>query len=84
LGDFNAAPSALDIGAFNETPSSGWYSVALNATGRNSLNKFGLTQFRLRFSPDDNNNHLADSMMFLSGNAPLANRPILVIQYYMP
>ncbi len=84
LGDFNAAASAARVGAFNKTPSAGWYSVALNSAGLSNINKSGPTQLRLYFSLDDNNNHLSDLMNFFSGSAPAANRPALVITYYVP
>ncbi len=81
LGDFNAAASAVRVGIFSKIPSAGWYTVNLNAAGRANINKAGTTQFRLYFSLDDNNNHLANLMRFFSGNAPFANRPVLVITY---
>ncbi|MGC1376671.1 MAG: hypothetical protein WA821_10620, partial [Anaerolineales bacterium] len=84
LGDFNAAASALKVGAFDKTPpASGWYSAALNPAGRSNINKTGLTQFRLYFALDDNNNHIADFMKFLSGDS-LSNKPVLVITYTIP
>ena len=55
----------------------GWYSAILNSLG-------GTTQFRLRFTLDDNNDHAADYMKFFSGNAAAINRPMLVIEYYVP
>jgi hypothetical protein len=57
--------------------------VTLNAAGLTNVNKTGLTQFRLYFSLDDNNNHVADFMQFFSGNAPIASRPVLSV-IYMP
>ena len=69
------------VGIFSKIPSAGWYTVNLNAAGRANINKAGTTQFRLYFSLDDNNNHLANLMRFFSGNAPFANRPVLVITY---
>jgi hypothetical protein len=84
LADFNAAASAVKVGAFDKTPPAlGWYSAALNAAGRSNINKAGLTQFRLYFALDDNNNHIADFMKFLSGNS-LSNKPVLVITYVVP
>jgi hypothetical protein len=44
----------------------------------------GLTQIRLRFKLDDNNNALANYLSLYSGNALAANRPQLVITYYVP
>lgn len=84
LTDFNASASGVKVGAFSKTPTGGWYRVSLNASGRNQINKINLTQFRLYFSKDDNNDLGADYMKFLSGNAPVANRPILVVLYYVP
>lgn len=84
LADFNAAVSSAKVGTFNKTPTSGWYRVSLTANGRNNINKTNLTQFRLYFAKDDNNDMGADYMKFLSGNAPVANRPVLVVTYYLP
>ena len=74
-------------------PSTGWYTVNLPVTGTTSvlpyINKLttlsGVTQFRLRFKLDDNNDAVANFISFYSGNAvTAANRPQLAIQYYVP
>jgi subtilisin-like proprotein convertase family protein len=83
LTDFNAAATTLKVGAFNKTPVGGWYTDTLNAAGLTKINKLGLTQLRLYFATDDNNNHLADYMKFFSGNNA-ANKPVLVITYVIP
>ena len=44
----------------------------------------GLTQIRLRFKLDDNNDAINNYLSLYSGNAPLAYRPQLVIEYYVP
>jgi hypothetical protein len=44
----------------------------------------GITQFRLRFQLDDDNDAVADFLRFYSGNSIAANRPVLVIEYYVP
>ncbi|MBI3153480.1 MAG: hypothetical protein HYZ21_15210, partial [Chloroflexi bacterium] len=44
----------------------------------------GLTQIRLRFKLDDNNNAIANYLSLFSGNAPLASRPQLIIEYHLP
>jgi hypothetical protein len=80
--DFNAVPSRAQVGVFNKTPVSGWYHAVLNANGLSNINKTSLTQFRLYFSKDDNNNRLANFMRFFTGNALAANRPQLIVQYY--
>jgi hypothetical protein len=42
----------------------------------------GVTQFRLRFTLDDNNNNRADYMTYYSGNGTITVRPRLVIEYH--
>ncbi len=84
LADFNAAASKTNVGTFNKTPVGGWYSATLNSDGRSNINKTNLTQFRLYFSKDDNDNHTANLLKFFSGNAAAASRPVLVITYTLP
>jgi hypothetical protein len=83
LADFNAAATASKVGAFGTTPVSGWYSATLNSTGRSNINKTSLTQFRLFFNLDDNDNNVADYMKFVSGDAS-SNKPQLIIKYTLP
>jgi hypothetical protein len=74
-------------GPFNTALVGGWYSINL-ANPDAYINKLatsgGLTQIRLRFKLDDNNNAIANYLSLFSGNAPAANRPQLVIIYYVP
>jgi hypothetical protein len=84
LGDFEAPAGKDAVLTFGNTPVSGWYSKRLNSADFGYINLTGLTQFRLRFSKDDNNNHIADFLKFYSGNAGPANRPVLVIRYTVP
>ena len=83
LTDFNATASAPGVGAFNSTPSNGFYTLTLNATGRSTINLLGRTQFRLRFGIDDNNDNAADYMKFLSGDFT-SSQPELTITYIVP
>jgi hypothetical protein len=83
LIDFNAAASASKVGTFGATPVSGWYSATLNSSGRSNINKTSLTQFRLYFSKDDNDNNMADYMKFFSGDAS-SGKPQLIITYTLP
>jgi hypothetical protein len=83
--DFQA--TAKSYGPFKPTPVSSWYSI--NLTGAQAyINKLavsgGLTQIRLRFKLDDNNNAVANTLSLFSGNAPAASRPQLIIEYYVP
>lgn len=83
LTDFNSPASASAIGVFNSTPVNTYYTLTLNATGRSFINRAGRTQFRLRFNKDDNNNHSADYLRFLSGNIE-SGKPRLFIDYVLP
>jgi len=87
LTDFQAAASKDDAGTIKNTPSSGWYSVSFNSSAFPYIyiNLTGVTQFRLRFALDDNNDDGADYLKFYSGNySSVSLRPLLVIQYYVP
>ena len=49
------------------------------------INLSGVTQFRLRFAIDDNNDHGSDYLKFHSGNYSSNSLcPLLVIDYYVP
>jgi hypothetical protein len=84
--DFQAA-GAKAYGPFQPVLTGGWYSINLTAA-RGSINTLaassGLTQIRLRFNLGDNNNAIANYLSLYSSNAPAANRPQLVITYYVP
>lgn len=85
LADFQAVASSSSVAMFGGIPVGSWYGARLSSTGNTFVNLTGTTQFRLRFMLDDNNNHSADYMSFYSGDAhTLADRPQLVVQYYVP
>ncbi len=87
-GDFQATASKNSILSIPNTAAGAWYFRALSATYFGYINKTGITQFRLRFSGDDNNNRIADYLTFYSGNSvPTTTynyRPALVIKYSVP
>jgi len=56
----------------------------LRARSYDLLNLTGVTQFRLRFDLDDNDDMAPDYLRFYTGNAPAADRPELIIDYYLP
>jgi predicted outer membrane repeat protein len=74
-------------GPFKPSLVGGWYSIILTS-GKNYINKVssysGLTQIRLRFKLDDNNNTTANYLSLYSGNAGTSYRPQLIIEYYIP
>ena len=82
--DFQAAAHKT-YGPFMTALGGGWYSIDLTP-GKGYINKLstlsGLTQIRLRFKLDDNNNTVANYLSLYSGNAPAASRPQLIIEYY--
>jgi hypothetical protein len=86
LNDFQAAASKNGALTFTNSPVSGWYSKALTSTNFSYINKAGVTQFRLSFAKDDNNNAVADYLTFYSGDFTTTpgNRPVLIITYYLP
>jgi hypothetical protein len=85
IGDFQAAASRNAVGTISSPPSGVWYSTLLDTIAFPSINRVGITQFRLAFQLDDNDDLGADTMKFYSGNyGDLAYRPQLQIQYYVP
>lgn len=85
-GDFKASANKT-VGPISPTMVSGWYSLDLTGA-KNQINKLatggGLTQIRLRFKLDDNDNLAANFLKLYSGNAGAARRPQLIIEYYVP
>ncbi len=85
LADFQAPSSrdaALTIG---NHPVNGWYSASLGAANFSTINRAGITQFRLRFAKGDNGNSVANYLKFFSGNVSVAaSRPVLTLRYYVP
>jgi len=82
--DFQAAAGAAAIATFGDPPAGIWYSATVNATGLSRVNRRGTTQFRLRFTIDDNDNLVSDYVKLYSGNAAAARRPRLIVDYYVP
>jgi Leucine-rich repeat (LRR) protein len=84
--DFQTAASKT-YGPFKPALSSNWYGIDLTG-GKSFINKLstgaGLTQIRLRFKLDDNNNTTANYLKLYSGNVSTASRPQLIIEYYDP
>ena len=83
--DFQALAGKNAVMAMPKTPVGGWYSKGMGSAYFGYINKAGITQFRLRFAKDDNDDMSADYLKFYSGNyATAAYRPILIIKYYVP
>jgi len=71
------------IGPLRPDLTSDWYTLDLSSA-RSHINLTGLTQIRLRFRLDDNNNRLANILSLFSGNASEDNRPRLIVEYEVP
>jgi hypothetical protein len=84
INDFQALASMKTIATFSRTPAGEWYSASLTTTAYPYINRAGTTQFRLRFEKDDNDDRGADYLRFYSGNAAVAYRPVLFIEYSIP
>jgi peptidoglycan hydrolase-like amidase len=85
IGDFQATAGNAGVTTFGSTPVGSWYSALLNSAGFSYVNLTGTTQFRLAFTLDDNNDLGADYIVFSScEDATVANRPQLIILYYLP
>jgi dienelactone hydrolase len=81
--DFQA-PASLDAaGMIQNNPVDNWYSAQLNTTAFPYINVAGITQFRLRFQIDDNNDGGEDYLKFFSGD-DVSYRPQLQVEYYVP
>jgi hypothetical protein len=61
----------------------GWYELVLQPANLKYINFKGVTQFRIRFTKDDDNDKLADFVSFYSGDDP-TNPPQLIIEYTTP
>jgi hypothetical protein len=83
--DFQATSSRDAVGAIQNDPYYGWYWTWLDSSAFQYINRYGITQFRLRFQLDDNDDRGNDYMRFYSGDASnLADRPQLSVEYYVP
>jgi hypothetical protein len=82
--DFQS-PSSLDsIGVIQNNPLDSWHWAWLDPASFQFIDLNGFTQFRLRFQVDDNDDMGIDQISFFSGNhGELANRPRLVVEYYV-
>ena len=82
--DFQAKANMYKAGKFPNKLYSGWYRSVLYKGAYPYINLTGRTQLRLRFLLDDNDNNIADILKLYSGDAVLADRPKLIVKYYVP
>jgi hypothetical protein len=81
--DFAAAPTAAGAGTLSNPAADGdWAEAMLNATGLAAVNRGGLTQLRLAFALDDDDDNVSDWVSFRSGDdSDAASRPRLIVRY---
>jgi hypothetical protein len=85
LSDFQAPASMSPAGVIQNNPVGGWYWSMLDTLSYQFINRQGVTQLRLMFQTDDNDDLGEDSLNFFSGNTDaLADRPHLLVEYYAP
>ncbi|MGB7875907.1 MAG: hypothetical protein WBL25_16110, partial [Anaerolineales bacterium] len=85
ISDFQS-PSHMDgVAMIENNPFNGWYWAWLESSAFNYIKLNGITQIRLRFQIDDDDDLAGDYLRFYSGDYEgLALRPRLVIEYYVP
>jgi uncharacterized delta-60 repeat protein len=81
LEDFSALASAGSSQESFSESALNWYTASLSNANLGFINKVGLTQFRLLFSKDDNDDLGEDYIKFFSGNTIAANQPQLIVTY---
>ncbi len=83
--DFQAPASLYTAGMILDNAAGGWYWTTLDAKALPFINLKGVTQFRLGFLLDDDDDRKEDYVSFLSGNySVITARPQLIVKYYVP
>ena len=85
VSDFQAPASLYTAGMIQDNPVGGWYWLGFDPQAFPYVNLKGVTQFRLGFQMDDDDDRRDDYLSFFSGNYGVASaRPQLTIKYYVP
>lgn len=85
ISDFQAQAHYPNAGVIQNNPVDGWYWALLDPNSFAFINKTGVTQLRLAFPLDDNDDLGPDYLTFFSGDTPeQTDRPHLQIQYHLP
>ncbi len=85
ISDFQAPASLYTAGMMLNNPVGGWYWVALDAKAYPFINLTGVTQLRLGFQSDDDDDLRDDYLSFFSGDYSVVSaRPQLTVKYYLP
>jgi hypothetical protein len=83
LADWGTAASANNVCTLSNAAANGdWSECTLDAAGLAALNRTGLTQVRIFFGLDDDDDNKTDYIGYYAGNAAdPASRPQLVVTY---
>jgi hypothetical protein len=82
--DFQAPSTLNNVGTIQNNPVGDVYWTLLSGDGNRFINLKGVTQFRLAFQLDDNDDLGDDFISFFSGDTPQQlDRPHLQIEYYI-
>jgi hypothetical protein len=83
VSDFQSPAHKDAVGMIENNPFNGWYWAWLDSSAFEYISRTGITQIRLRFQIDDDDDLGDDYLKFLSGDyVGQADRPRLVIEYY--
>jgi Tol biopolymer transport system component len=81
--DFQAPADLQAVASMTGVPGGVWYSASLDPTLFSALSLTRPTQLRLRFALDDNDDQGQDIVKFFSGNAALADQPVMIVDYFL-
>jgi len=85
VSDFQSPAHRDAVGLIQNNPFNGWYWAWLDPSSFEFINRGGITQLRLRFQLDDDDDMATDYIRFYSGDYDgVGDRPQLVIEYYIP
>ncbi|MFL7868877.1 MAG: hypothetical protein AB8I58_08620 [Anaerolineales bacterium] len=83
VSDFQSPAHKDAVGMIENNPFNGWYWAWLDNSAFEYISRSGITQIRLRFQIDDDDDMADDYLKFYSGDYEgQADRPRLVIEYY--
>jgi len=83
ISDFQSPSHKDAVGLIENNPLGGWYYAWLDSSAFQYIDLNGITQFRLEFQVDDDNDMSPDYIRFYSGDYDrLPDRPQLAIEYY--
>ncbi|MFN8381360.1 MAG: hypothetical protein U0V02_05440 [Anaerolineales bacterium] len=83
--DFQADASMSSVAVIPNNPVGGWYWTTLDSSSYKYINLTGITQLRLGFQLDTNDDSGDDTLLFYSGDYfDQQSRPHLLIEYFVP